>query len=273
MGERLQAFAEAEDAWARMTDCEALDSYLRSLPIERVQDVISSLEAYEDQFATEHVVPATVVLLNLLPDLPERQLGMMDFGTRLVVGRVVYRLVRAPKDPKAVESAVREILPQVRSLSSKLELITDIGYREGAGHKLVSEDVAKSFEREWRDSVRAADTETLGKETELLRTVLLTKKDAEADEPELVVPDSPAVTQALLKAARGEVRSQSMDSRAVRRKPRLAWDALIEVFGDEATLRHRIEELRASELSNMGDLLELADKYLSGWRPKDFDDD
>jgi hypothetical protein len=273
MGEGLQTFSEAENAWARMTDCEAFDSYLRSLPIEHVQDVIGSLEAYEDQFGLEHVVPATVVLLNLLPDLPERQLGMFDLDTRLVVGRVVYRLVRAPESPQAVEAAVREILPQVRSLSSKLELITDVGYREGAGHKLVSEDAAKAFEKEWRASVRAADAETLGKETELLRTVLLTKKDAEADEPAFVIPDSPAVTQALLKAARGEVRSQSEGSRAVRHKPRLAWDSLIEVFGDEAVLRQRIEELKVSEPSDVGDLLELADRYLSGWRPKDFGDD
>ncbi len=273
MGERLQSFADAENAWARMTDREALDSYLRSLPIGRVQDVISSLEAYEDQFGPEHVVPATVVLLNLLPDLPERQIGMMDFGTRLVVGRVVYRLIRAPKDPEAVGNAVREILPQVRSLSSKLELITDIGYREGAGHKLVPEDVAKGFEREWRDSVRAASAEALGKETELLRTLLLTKQDAGADEPAFAIPDSPTVTRALLRAARGEVRSQPMGSRAVRHKPRLAWDALIELFGDENTLRQRIDALKASQLSDMGDLLELSDKYLSGWRPKDFSDD
>ncbi len=256
-----------------MTDQVALDSYLRSLPIERVQDVISSLEAYQDQFRLEHVVPASVVLLNLLPDLPERRLGMLELDTRMVVGRVVYRLVRAPGNPQIVEAAVREILPQVQLLSSKLELITDVGYREGAGHKLVSEDAAKAFEKEWRVTVRAANPETLGKETELLRTVLLTKKDAEADEPAFVIPDSPAVTQALLKAARGEVRSQSEGSRAVRHKPRLAWDSLTEVFGGEAILRQRIEELKASEPSDAGDLLELADKYLSGWRPKDFGDD
>ena len=64
-----------------------------------------------------------------------------------------------------------------------------------------------------------------------------------------------------------------MGSRAVRHKPRLAWDALIEAFGDEAILRQRIEDLKASKSSDVGDLLELADKYLSGWRPKDFDDD
>ena len=35
--------------------------------------VIGSLETYEDQFAPEQVIPATIVLLNLLPDLPEKE--------------------------------------------------------------------------------------------------------------------------------------------------------------------------------------------------------
>jgi len=74
-GEGLQAFTDAEQAWARMADCDALDVYLRSLDADRLQDVIASLEAYQDQFAPEHVVPGTIVLLNLLPDLPKRQRG------------------------------------------------------------------------------------------------------------------------------------------------------------------------------------------------------
>lgn len=273
IGERLQAFADAENAWARMTDRVALENYLRSLPVERVQDVISSLEAYEDQYGPDHVVPATVVLLNLLPGLPERQRAMLDLDTRLVVGRVVYRLVRALKEPQAVEVAVRQILPQVPSLSSKLELVTYVGYREGAGHKLVSEAAAKALEREWRTAVRASNPEVLAREAELLRTLILAKRDAGPDEPALAVPDSPAVTHALLRSARSEVRSQSMGSRAVRRKPRLAWDALIELYGDEITLRQRIEALKASRPENIGDLPELVDKYLAGWRPKDFGDD
>jgi len=273
IGERLQAFTDAENVWARMTDQTALETYLHSLPVERVQDVISSLEAYEDQFGPEHVVPATVVLLNLLPHLPDRQRGMFDLDTRLVVGRVVYRLVRALKNPQAVEAAVREILPQIQSLSSKLELITDVGYRENAGHKLVSEAAAKGLEREWRDAVRATNPEALAQEADLLRTLILTKKDAAADEPAFAVPDSPAVTQALLKGARSEVRSQSMGSRAVRRKPRLAWAALVELYGAAPTLRRCIEVLRASRPDNIGDVLDLADKYLAGWRPKDFGDE
>ncbi|MFQ2625039.1 P-loop NTPase fold protein [Aeromonas caviae] len=273
VGEELQAFSDAEIAWSVITNKAEFESYLQSLPIERLQDVISSLETYEDDFSEQHVVPGTIVLLNLLPQLPDRQRGMFDLDTRLVVGRVVYRLVRVLKEPDAIETAVKEILPQIQSLSSKQELITDVGYREGAGHKLVSEDAAKAFEVEWRTQVRSASPEELAGETDLLRTMLLVQREAAPGEPPLIVPDSTGVTYALLKSARNEVRSQSMGSRAVRQKPRLAWDLLVNLYGDENVLRDRIEQLRASPPNEIGDLLELADKYLSGWRPVDFGDD
>jgi predicted KAP-like P-loop ATPase len=273
VGEQLQAFSDAENAWARITDKTAFESYLQSLPIERLQDVISSLEAYEDKFGAEHAVPATIVLLNLLPSLPDRQRGMFDLDTRMVVGRVVYRLVRALKEPDAVEIAVKVILPQIQSLSSKEKLISIVGYRENAGHKLVSEAAAKTFETEWRAEVRAATPQQLSDEAGLLWTIWRAIKEAESEEPELVVPDTPAVTYALLKSARSETQSQTMGSRAVRRKPQLAWDILVELYGSEDILRARIEQLKATPPDEIGDLFELADKYLAGWRPKDYDDD
>ena len=103
--------------------------------------------------------------------------------------------------------------------------------------------------------------------------MLLVKREADPEEPELVVPDSTDVMYSLLKSARSEARSQSMGSRAVRLKPRLAWDVLIDLYGDENVLRDRIDQLKASPPSEIGDLFELADKYLSGWRPGDFGDD
>jgi hypothetical protein len=169
-------------------------------------------------------------------------------------------------------AAVREILPQLSSLSSKLEVITDVGYREGAGHKLISEEAAKELEKAWRAEVRAATPETLAQETDLLRTLSLTKRESEPDESVLSIPDSPEVTLALLTSARTEVRSQSLGSRSVRREPRLAWDVMVDLYGDEATLRQRIAALKELSPDKAGDLLELAGKYLNGWRPKDFGD-
>jgi predicted KAP-like P-loop ATPase len=116
VGEGLQAFTDAERAWGYMADRRAFEAQLRSLDADRLQDVISSLEAYEEDFCSEHVVPGTVVLLNLLPVLPARRSGMFELGPAFVVGRVVYRLVRSLKEPDAIEAAVREILPQVSML-------------------------------------------------------------------------------------------------------------------------------------------------------------
>jgi predicted KAP-like P-loop ATPase len=273
VGQQLQAFSYAENAWANLTDQVALKNYLDSLPLDRLQDVIASLEAYEDKFAPEHVAPATVVLLNLLPNLPERLRGMFEVDTRIVVTRVIYRLLRAIKEPQSMEVIVREILPQVASLSSKQELILMVGYKKGSGHEFVSETTAQNLEKELRASVRAASDEALAQEKELLWTYLRTKRESEADEPALVVPISPCITYALLKSARSETRSQSMGRRAVRHIPRLAWDVLIEIYGDETTLHHRIEELKASPLEVTGDLMDLANKYLAGYRDKNFDDE
>jgi len=256
-----------------MADRVALEAHLRSVDRSRLQDVISSLEAYEDQFAPEHVVPGTIGLLNLLPEVPERQRGMFELDARLVVSRVTYRLLRSLKSPPAVEAAVRQILPEVKSLSAKLELVRDVGYREGSGHKLVSQAAAAEFERALRDEVRAASVDDLSKEPDLARLLFVVQLEADPAEPRLTLADAPKMTLAILQGARSEVRRQSSGSRAVRRLPRLAWDALIELYGDESTLKQRIESLKAAAPQGAEELLALADKYIAGWRPTEFGDD
>jgi predicted KAP-like P-loop ATPase len=273
VGEELQAFVDAEHAWACMTDRKAFEDYLRTIDTERLQDVISSLEVYEEQFSPQHIVSGSVVLLNLLPELPERQRGMFDLDTSLIVGRVVYRLIRSLKEPKAIEAVVREVLSQVKTLSAKARLITIVGYRKGAGHKLVSESVAREFEECWRAEVRSASADSLAEENDLLRVLLAVKRDAGFSELPLVVADSPRVTLALLRSARSNVRSQAMGSRAVRQSPRLAWDLLIELYGNESILKERINTLKTIQPKDNNELLDLTDKYLSGWRPSDFDED
>jgi hypothetical protein len=114
-GEGLRSFTDAEQAWTHLGDRDALDRHLRSLEQDRLQDVIASLETYEDQFQPDHAVPATTVLYNLLPDLPDRQRGMTELPPRFAVARVSLRLLRSLKDPAIVEAAVRKILPELRS--------------------------------------------------------------------------------------------------------------------------------------------------------------
>lgn len=92
-------------------------------------------------------------------------------------------------------------------------------------------------------------------------------------EPALEIPDRPEMTLGLLLSARSDARSQTMGTRAVRASPRLAWGVLVELCGDEDTLRARIDALKATSPEGADELLALADKYLGGWRPSDFGDD
>jgi hypothetical protein len=269
MGESLQAFTLAERARELLADEAGLNGFFGSIEPSLWEDVIAALEAFEEEFAPEHVVPGTTVLLNLLPNIPDRPRGMFEFGPKMVVGRVTFRLLRSLGDPDLILQAVEQIYPEVTTLSSKLELITDVGHRENAGHKLVSETAAADLEARWREDVRGAGA-YLNSEWDLLRVLYLAMTETREDEETLRIPDSPHVTLTILRSARSDVKSQSAGSRAVRRSPRLAWDVLLEVFGDEAELKRRIDALRDSGLDDSSDLVELADKYLSGWRPERF---
>ncbi|MES2941742.1 MAG: NTPase KAP, partial [Pseudomonadota bacterium] len=271
-GEGLLAFNQAEIAWGLMTDADAFSAHLGGLDRDQIVDTIVSLEAYEDEVTPERVLPGVTTLLNMLPTLPEKEQGMFGLGTQMAVGRVVYRLVRSQNSETFVESLVREALPLLETAFGKLTLIQMVGHREGIGHKLVPEEVAKEFERTWRSEFRGLSVDALTRESELLRSVLIAnrEREAEANEPAAIVPADVRITRGLLLSARSESRSQAMGSRAVTKSARLAWKVLVDVYGTEEVLRQRIDELRSANFEDCSELLQLADRYLGGWRPKNF---
>lgn len=273
-GTRLQAFTHAERAWALMDDREAFEAYLHSVDLDVREDVIAALDTYEDQYRSKHVVPASIVLLNELPTLPQRPRGMLTLDARMVVKGVVYRLIRSLKNAEAVESAVRAVLPEITTLSAKLELITIVGFRENAGHKLVSAAAAAAFETEWRAEVRAASVADLITEPELLRVLYFARHEALESEPSRDVSDDRGLALALLRSARTETVSSTAGSHSVSRSPRLAWSMLLAIYGDESTLATQVEAAKNAEGVDDDDraLLDLATRYVGGWRPDELRD-
>lgn len=269
-GQGLIAFNYAERAWELMHVSESFDEYLRAINPEQVIDVIASLEAYENEVNPERVAPGITTLLNLIPSLPEQQRGMFSIGTAMVVSRVVYRLIRSQNSEAFVETTVRTALPQLHTFFARLTLIEMVGHREGVGHKLLPEAVATELQQAWRVALMSADVDVLANEPELLRSLLVLRQGATTEEPPFVIPPDARITHSMLLSGYSEALSQSMGNRAVTRSPRLAWKILADLYGDEDVLRGRIEELKASSQAINQDLLQLAEKYLSGWRPKEF---
>lgn len=270
-GEGLEAFSKAERAWKVFGDEDELAKQLASVPREQLKEIISALEAYENEYRSEHVLPTSIVLMNLIHELPDRQLGMFDFDPKFAVTRVVYRLLRKLTTPAEVEEAVQAILPKLQTLYAKVTLITIVGHREGQGHQLISEGAATALERAWAEEVCNATAAQLATEPDLLRMLLRARESApEAQRP---LPTSAAFTLAVIRSARTEVRSQSMDSRVVRRSARLVWNHLAELYGDEPALLRAIDGLQEENLPGSDDLLDLSARYAAGWRPGDFGDD
>jgi hypothetical protein len=269
VSEELAAFNDAERAYALLTDEEQLESFLRSVGPARREDVIAALETFEAEYPTEAVVPATVVLLNLLPELPERPRGFTFVDERLVVVRVVLRVLRRLAGPAEVEDAVQQALPRISTLSSKLELLTTVGFVEGAGHRLVSAEAAERLQRDLETEIRAATPDKLAEEKDLLRLLLAPLHWDESARPILTSSALPKLNAKILVAARGEVHSQAMGSRAVRTTIRLQWDALIRIYGGEDELRAVLDTVRplAESDEQIAETTQLADRYLSGWRP------
>jgi hypothetical protein len=273
----LIAFNFAERAFDLMDDADKFDSFLRGIEPDSRQDVIAALEDFTSQFKETHVVPSSIVLLNLVPDLPDSgRGGMFSVSGEMSVSRLTLRLLKTLPGAQAVEDAVEEILPKLNNLSSKLLLIGDIGHREGRGAKLISEQRAKEFELQWRNQVRETPSRDLIGESNLLMVMIIAQRERAEDERSLEVDPSPAVTLAMLQSARSDVRGATVGNRAIRRSPRLAWDVLTDIYGGEEQLNTRVEELCDSGPSINEDLLGLARRYAGGWRPSEFgreDDD
>jgi hypothetical protein len=81
----------------------------------------------------------------------------------------------------------------------------------------------------------------------------------------------PHLNLAIFKAAVGNVRSQSLGNRAIRRTPQLAWDVIVELFGNEDAIRARLAEARLVATPEDAPVIELVERYMAGWRPEDLD--
>ena len=282
VGPALMAFRDAERALARMGDHDELNGFTRSLDPARWQDVLSNLCRLEEKFRSEHVEPGSVMLLNLWPDMPERSSGSSFLDdSRGAVRSVVLRLLRALEDAAAVETAVRRILPQLTSLSAKVELVLLVGYQKDTGYKLVSESAADKFATMLCEEIKSASVDDLAGEYRLWRVLYFAKDTAAPGEAPLDIYGSPEFTFALLRSVYGETITGSLGNRAVSRSPTLKWNVLVDLYGGEKTLKVRIESLNTGFadlkpwieskgilLDEAKRLLELANTYVRGQRPE-----
>ena len=97
-----------------------------------------------------------------------------------------------------MKTALGHILPEITSLSSKVELICQVGHIEDVGRRLVTETVSAKLEKTLRDEIRCASVDDHCRDRNLAWVVRFFMNTVEPSEEPLDMDDSPKMIFALL---------------------------------------------------------------------------
>ena len=279
----LLAFHDAERALARMADRHGLNEFIRSFEPTRRQAVVSNLCDLADQFRPEHVEPGAIVLLDLLPVIQMRlsapNVRGSDAGGSVL--RATLQLLGVLDDAVHVEAAVRRILSEVKSLGSKAKFVHLLTLPSEPSSGLVSKTAANEFKKMLCDEIQAAPANKLADERDPYAALTFARLHGDTTDEPFEIDASPKLTFALLRSVRGELETGSIDGHAVHRSSALDWESLIVLYGGKEALSARINELKSEfdtlkpwfetreiPLDEAEQVLDLAVRYLSGWRPE-----
>jgi hypothetical protein len=258
-------------AFAALGDRESLRALLDGLDTDTLEDLLSRLEAYEEEFSEHAVEPAVGAMLDLYVRLPPRSGALISAHT--IVNRVILRLLQCISDKDTLTEAVVRLCEDAPTLQSKFRLLRLVGHLPNAGHWLIPRSDAERLEKRLHHELLHASADRLCTERELL-LMLTSAIQANADNREDLDRElqDPRLAQALINDALGGATRQQFGSFNVQHQDVLDWEALIAVFGTPEALANAIENRHSASgaetsHSTSDRAVTLAHRYLSGWRP------
>lgn len=269
--DQLIAFANAERIYQLTDDSTALAHEFNAIADDELEDVISDLGRFAGEYSEAGLINVTVEILGAMTRLPrhdDRSVFMPEarYNVTYTINKILEQYQR---NGGAVEAAVDAIIPRLRSISARLELILLIGYVPDTGRRLVSEAYAQQLQEQYEQGVAAMPIEQLVYEDKPLR-VLIAPVYWGSHIAQTIDASAPlAVHYAVFKSAVGENRRQVSGSVTAHRTPVLAWGELCGVYSDESTIEQVYKKMCDEPEEDSAELLELIKKYLGGWRPKD----
>lgn len=263
----LNAFRVAQKVFDNLDNLKVAQSFLVNLTDDELGAVAEASSNFAYDLSEEQAVPVSALFLNMVHKLGNRRTGIFDIPQELVVLRTVKKCIEAVPEASRL-AAVRSILSQVHTLFGQLQLIELVGYKKNVGLGLVPEADAESLEKEWRQRVRDASLADLVNDGDALRVV----RAAMATEPSEAAwapPEQPIYTLKIFRSSVSLVRGQTVGNRKVTTNAHLHWDAMVEIFGSEVVIKDRLAEVKDVLTQDDEGLIDLVEKYLSGWRPKE----
>lgn len=259
----VNEFILAEDLFRKMTCQAQLIQSLSNIELNSLENVVRNLMEYESDFTEECALNAIPVLYHYLPLVPHKKRGMFDFGPDVVWSGLTYRLLQnIPKEN--IYNIILKFLNNC-DLFAQLEIVGIIGYREGRGHRLVSESEAQEFENILVDNINNSQLQTLIETYKL--TYVLHFYVCLGNTLDNSLLESEDILYSLLKSSIVESKKQKGNDPTVYIEEWLVWDWLIKIYGDEEKLHSLIDSISLNEKYKYDPVISLAIKYRNGWRP------
>ncbi len=265
--------AAVEMAVLAMADEQRFRALVDDLSDVDLEDFLARLLAYEDNIAPAAVLPGCTVLLELYPRLRTQSRGFLDLGPEFAVDRVVLRLLRRIGDEAERTRITQQLCGTITGFTGRIRLLWLVGRRSNPdAERLIPLAESDLLYQQVCNQIRHATSAQLVAERDplLLLTEALADDPADRQDVDQLLLDDSAATALLLSAA-NQVHSQTLGTAAIRSQPFLDWPALRTVTGDDAVLAAMVERVaaaRAVDVEAMA-VVELARKYLAGWRPAD----
>jgi predicted KAP-like P-loop ATPase len=266
--------ARIQEYLASLGDAGTLRGLLDGLSPEALDHVLERLQEFEEEYPPESVEPALVGLFSQLPRLSDDMKGMFSFSPQTQLQRVIYRLLKRVDEESKREAIIKNTYGRLDTLQAKRTLVLMAGHKENAGHGFISQQLATDLEGRLTEEIAGASAQALATERDLVRLCVWVEQNGSPEQMQQLretLGDRNVVLQ-LLKTGLTESRSQTMGDTAVKRDWRLPWEILERLVGADA-LGATVQDL-AKANDKPGErtkqAIELAARYASGWRPKDY---
>ena len=234
-GEDIGVLKVAERALRSLDDGETFEQVLRSVDPPEILEVIRELCRLSDRFEPAHAEPGVVVLLNLLREIPN-ELSFWH-SPRQAVRSAVFRLLRVVGDEEAVGRAVKRILPNLKTLAAKVELLHLVGHSLLESERLVTPEVSRVLDSALAEKIRESfERDEIDNPDEYAWIVSFPARVGKR----INLPDSPELAFRLAHSAYITTRSDRSVSRS------LDWDFLGLLYGDKETAVARVRTMCAA---------------------------
>ena len=219
----IRALRYAESALRLLDDGAEFEAFLQSIDQEEIVEVLRDFCRLSARFKPSHAEQGVSVLLNLLPEMPRETYLRRPL---MVLRGAVFALLKAVGDPEIVAAVTERILPRVKSLAAKAELLLLIGHSKYVEERLVTETVSGKLDAALVKEIRKAFKQDEIDESE---TYASTLSFPARFGQRLDLPDSPELAFRLAHSAHRVGWSGTTESRS------LDWGFLALLYGDHET--------------------------------------